>query len=408
MDTEIPKMLAGEELKQKLTYLPEYSNKINEEDDATRLCALSDLYDIYIPSKMSVEIYNKLYLAMIRSIQKKTIVQGNQQRNLNYKVIVGAMSQGIMGGSDSFSIVGDSGIGKSTTIFKAITLMQGECVITQQEPRTKIIPVIICQCPFDCSSRGMLLEILRQVDSKIGSKYYEQAVRARATVDMLIGSVSQVALNHVGMIVIDEIQNVAEHKGGHKLMAMLTQLINCSGISLCFVGTPECTILFESELRLARRSVGLRYQRMEFGEEFESFCQTLFQYQYIKTRIELTDAMLFWLYEHSAGIIAVVIALYHDAQEIAIMRAIERIDISILEEAYQQRLGMMKGYIDASIVKRSQTSTKKKISKAIQVEHSSKFDMGESVEECIMKAREEKVNVVERLKKADYILEVVV
>ena len=54
----------------------------------------------------------------------------------------------------------------------------------------------------------MLLEILRKVDEMIESKYYENALRARTTTDMLIGSVSQVALNHIGLLVVDEIQNV--------------------------------------------------------------------------------------------------------------------------------------------------------------------------------------------------------
>ena len=38
---------------------------------AERLIALSDIYDIYIPSQMSVEIYHKLYMGLMRSLQKK-------------------------------------------------------------------------------------------------------------------------------------------------------------------------------------------------------------------------------------------------------------------------------------------------------------------------------------------------
>ncbi len=33
--------------------------------------ALSELYDIYIPSQLSVDVYNKLYMALLRSIKKK-------------------------------------------------------------------------------------------------------------------------------------------------------------------------------------------------------------------------------------------------------------------------------------------------------------------------------------------------
>lgn len=42
---------------------------------------------------------------------------------------------------------------------------------------------------------------------------------------MLIGSVSQVALNHIGVLIVDEIQNVAENKNGRTLVGMLTLIL---------------------------------------------------------------------------------------------------------------------------------------------------------------------------------------
>lgn len=39
-------------------------------------------------------------------------------------------------------------------------------------------------------------------------------MRINATADMLIGSVSTVALNHIGLLVVDEIQNVVNSKNG--------------------------------------------------------------------------------------------------------------------------------------------------------------------------------------------------
>jgi len=53
-----------------------------------------------------------------------------------------------------------------------------------------------------------------------------QILISRATTDMLIGSVSQVALNHIGLLIVDEIQNVVNSKNGKSLVGALTQLIN--------------------------------------------------------------------------------------------------------------------------------------------------------------------------------------
>ena len=83
---------------------------------------------------------------------------------------------------------------------------------------------MIVQTPFDSSVKGLLLEILRVVDEKLGSKYYSNALRTKSTIDMLIGAVSQVALNHIGLLVVDEIQHVVNHKHGKTLIGCLTQL----------------------------------------------------------------------------------------------------------------------------------------------------------------------------------------
>ena len=58
----LPPLLSGEDLINTLSYFPAYDDSIREQDSATRLIGLTDLYKIYSPSVMSVEIYNKLYL----------------------------------------------------------------------------------------------------------------------------------------------------------------------------------------------------------------------------------------------------------------------------------------------------------------------------------------------------------
>ena len=241
--TKLPEMKSGNELISALSIIPEYDETICQQNQAVRLMALSDLYQIYIPSQMSLEIYSKLYLALLRSMQKKGTQMAIKQRYENYKAIQQQSYSGILGGSDSFTIIGTSGIGKSSAISRAISLITENRIIETEKPYTKIIPCLIVQCPFDSSVKGLLFEILRKVDETLESNYYQYALKARATTDMLIGSVAQVALNHIGMLVVDEIQNVVNSKNGKSLIGALTQLINNSGISICMVGTPESTVL---------------------------------------------------------------------------------------------------------------------------------------------------------------------
>lgn len=100
----LPPMKSGQELTSALEVLPEYELSICNMDTPIRLMALSDLYKVYVPSQMSVEVYSKLYLALLRSLQKKGTKLAVQQQNQNFKAIMQQEYSGIMGGSDSFTI----------------------------------------------------------------------------------------------------------------------------------------------------------------------------------------------------------------------------------------------------------------------------------------------------------------
>lgn len=409
----LPEMKTGTELIKAMSVFPEYNEDIVNENQAVRLMALSELYNLYIPSQMSIEIYSRLYLALIRSLQKKGTKLAIKQQNENFMAIQRQEYTGIMGGSDSFTIIGASGIGKSSAISRAMTLITANQVIQIDEPYTKIIPCVVVQCPFDSSVKGLLLEILRKVDDCLDSKYYTNALRARATTDMLIGSVSQVALNHIGMLIVDEIQNVVNSKNGKSLVGVLTQLINNSGISICMVGTPESSVFFEQAMQLARRSLGLQYGALEYGADFAQICKLLFVYQYVKNQNQITDAIIEWLYEHSGGIISIVVSLIHDAQEIAIITGKEALNLDTLNEAYQKRLSMLHGFIEPTIKKNKNSSSvrKKSISKeCLQTNaDSAENDIAtgtNSIIELVKEAKREEKDIVELLKLNFRIVEV--
>ena len=136
------------------THYMEEAENICDKDSVTRLVALSDLYKIYIPSFMSVEIYSKLYLSLIRSLNKKQTKIATVQQNENFKAVLNQEYRGMIGGSDSFTIIGNSGIGKSSAISRAIELITENRVIETEAPYSKIIPCVTVQCPFDSSVKG--------------------------------------------------------------------------------------------------------------------------------------------------------------------------------------------------------------------------------------------------------------
>ena len=343
----IPALLSGAGLIEELSYLPEYDPMIRKADTATRLECLTDIYKIYYPFTMSVEIYNKLYLATVLSLKKKNTKQAVQQHNTTYRAMIGDRQyRGIIGGGDSFSIIGRSGLGKTSAIQQALQLISGGKIIEGDNTYCKIIPCLQVQCPFDASPKGLLLEILRNVDKAIDTRYYECSRKSSDTTDILIGTVSKVALNHIGLLVIDEIQNVWGRKNGTTLMSMIIQLINSSGISIAMVGTEECISFFESAPQLARRAQGLRYKALPYDDHYEDFCKTLWEYQYTSAYKEIDQGIMEWLYEHTGGIVSNIISLIHDAQEIAILKGYEALDLRSLNAAYNERMDFMQRFLN--------------------------------------------------------------
>ncbi len=353
---KMPKMMMGKELEEAMLSLPAYDPEICKADAGARLVALNDVADIYLPSQMSFEIYSKIYLSMLHSLKKKqardAVVQGNQ----NHRRLQGLSYHSVLGGADSFSIIGPSGIGKSTALAKSIALAGGEGIIITKEPYAKIIPCVNVQCPHDCSVKGLLLAILSQVDIAIGTGYQQMAVKNRASIDNLIGTVSQVALNNILLIIIDECQNVCRNKGGVNLVSAMTQLINSSGVSICMVGLPETELFFSNEMQLARRSVGLSYTALPCSDYFTKFCETLFSYQYVSHPSRITPDLIELLYECTGGILALVVSVVMEAQQIAILTGKEALNKETILMAYEERFKNVQDFVKVNTKKRKQAS----------------------------------------------------
>lgn len=391
--SNMPPMLTGSKLDEALRIKPEYSESIRKATEAERLIALQDLYSVYIPTDMSREIYSKLYLALLRSMSKKQSLTAIRQFSENQKIIKGKEFSSIIGGSDSFTVIGDSGIGKSATVSRVIDMISGQRVIDLPNSM-RIIPCVQVQTPADCSVKGLLFEVLRKVDEILDTRYHYNATRVGSTTDMLIGSVSTVALNHIGLLIVDEIQNVVNSKNGAVVVGMLTQLINNAGISICMVGTPKSALFFSQEMMLARRSLGLSYGPFSYDDTFTGFCEELFQYQYVQQKASLDEGMLQWLYNHSHGNASIVVSLIHDAQEIAILDGTEELSIGSLEKAYKSRLAMLHDYLYREPVQAKKKSSRKNNSTVEAAPESKEQNL---ITEIVTRAKRLQKDIVEEL-----------
>lgn len=394
----LPKMIIGNELKERMKTIPKYSREVSNLDAGTRLLKLNDLYKIFIPTKLVEEIYVKIYLMTSNSLDKKCTKDMIRQLNANHMDNVGVIT-----GMTSSTIIAPSGLGKTSAIEKSISMLNDTIII--KEPYLKICPIVMVTCPFDANYKGLLLNILSELDNKLDTNYLEKAQKSSMNSQQLMALIRQICSLHVGVLIIDEIQFLAEHNGGRQLLRMILQLVNSSGINVIMVGTNECIPFFTQVPQISRRTTGLQFNAMDYNDEFIEICECLFNFQYTQKFSPLTPAILLWLYEHSAGITASLVALVHDAQEIAIIDGEEEINIKTLEQAYNNRLKMLHTYISPNLFKPIPSKSKSKktmdfVTKSIEEDS--------LIENHIIEAKEKKLDIIEELKKDIKVIEVAI
>lgn len=360
----LPPMLAGRELVSSLAYFPVYSETDRLRPASERLQLLSNLYSVYQPFPMTADLYYQVYNTLLHSYSVYTPQSEAIYAHTAYNAIHTGTATASIGGGSSFSLVGVSGLGKSTALQRVLSLFpqviehkryQGQMLCCHQ------IPYIVVQTPHDASIKALILDIYLQLDSLLGTQYQSRAAKSRATTDVLVSQLSLILrTNHVGLLVVDELQNVVYRRNvnGSRFLNFLVQLINSAGIGICMVGTPRVFQILQQEFRSARRATGLLYDRLSDGAEFDLLLRTLWHYQYTAIPTALTPDLRAWLYRHTQGIPDILAKLLYNAQEQAILSGSEQLDITALKYALQSKLGMVNDFI-AELEKAPIRQTKK-------------------------------------------------
>ena len=397
----LPPLLLGDELTTAMTCLPSYDASVRSLSASERLMRLSDIYKVFIPTSMATEIYQRVYMMTAMSLRNKGSITSVRQMNANYTWSHGGEYHGIATGASSATVIGISGIGKTSCIQSSISLLGN--VIEIENPYHKVIPILMVSCPFDCSYKGLLCQILISIDEILGTNYYQKTQCGKMNAQQILGMVCQLCHLHIGLLIIDEIQLLSgATKAGSLLYRMILQLINTSCINVLLVGTSECLQFFAETQQIARRSVGLQYSAMEFDGDFRKLAEILYSYQYTRQEAKMSENILFWLYEHTGGVPAVLTALIHDAQEIAILRGREALGIETLTEAYSSRMRMLHSYLADRIEPKITTTyhEKPKSIDTTNVADSSKSlpDGYMSVEALTTEARNKQLDIIELMR----------
>ncbi len=346
---QLNKYLSGDELINALTVLPPYREGLTDIPD--RLTALLDIYKIYIPSKSATDIYNRLYLALLNSLEKKNTLLEVELQNDNFRAVKGLKRYGVIGGLESFRITGTAGLGKTSSVQRCAEIITDKKLISNN-PYKEIIPVLFIECVADGSFKSLLYSILQEVDRLLNTSYFASNRHVTATVDALLAAVSNVLINHVAVLVIDEIERVAnDSRKGITLINYLTQLVNQSNIAICFVGNESANRYFETKEYMSRRTIGISIRKMDYDDYYYNFVRILFNYQYTLKKVEFNAEYARLLYKLSNGIPSMLVSLFAETQRSAILSGKEELTPAEFETTFKDNFSTMAPYIELDKIK---------------------------------------------------------
>jgi len=254
-----------------------------------------------------------------------------------------------------FTIIGMSGIGKTTAVVNILNMYPQVINHARYHDAPLVLKQLVwlkLECPPDGSVKGLCMSFFEAVDRAIGTDYFE-SFRTRGTIDYMMVRMTQAARLHcLGVLVIDEIQNLSLIKSGGqaKMLNFFVTLVNTIGVPVILIGTSKALPILQSEFRQARRGSGqgdLIWDRMKNDYIWEIFVKSMWRNQWTQNKVVLTDGFRDALYEESQGITDIAIKIYAMVQIRAIGLGNETFSPSDLHIVAQEKLGLVKPMLDA-------------------------------------------------------------
>jgi hypothetical protein len=305
---------------------------------------LTELTKWFLPMDYMYSIYDMLYQAIATTYQTKTTIESIRQVNKIYTDFRTGRERTLSYATQAYSgaILGVPGIGKTSTIQRCLNSMPQVIIHKEYQTETyytKQINHLVVECPSDCSIKTLAFNIISAIDRAIGSDYIRNGnVLKSISSSALMAKLKIVCMNHhIGLIVIDEIQNAimtaTRNKQIKPLIKFLVELTNETTTSICFCGTLEAEELFQKKEHLKRRTRGLRLLPMKYDAIYRKFIKSLWEHQITLQKAILTEKLMKQIYDLSGGIPAYIIKIFMEAQTQAVLSGKEKISYEVIKQA---------------------------------------------------------------------------
>jgi ABC-type oligopeptide transport system ATPase subunit len=223
-----------------------------------------------------------------------------------------------------FTIIGISGIGKSTAIRRVLHLYPQVVIHSSYKKKALSVHQLVwlkLDCPPDGSLRALCLNFFTALDKILETSYSKQyGSSKRLSAASMLPIMGQLAQTHcLGALIIDEIQHLSQAKSGgaEEMLNFFVTMVNTIGVPVILIGTTKALPILQEEFRQARRGSGqgdMVWERMEKDGYWNLLVQGMWKYQWTATSAPITPELIDVLYEESQGIVDIAVKLYMIAQ----------------------------------------------------------------------------------------------
>ncbi|GAB6513229.1 TPA: ATP-binding protein [Bacillus cereus] len=359
----LPPIFTEDEVIEQISVFPPFDEKERKLNPSYRFHCIQRLFQYFQPFEKHLDLEQRISRAIRQGylhrnpMKKEEIMRVHESYKAikegkfikNYQTEAKRTAAG-------FTIIGLSGIGKSTAIERVLSFYPQ--IIKHQEYQGRPFQFTqICwlklDCPFDGSLKGLCMSFFSELDRLLGSNYLNKFGSQKNTTDLMMQRMAHLASRHgIGLLIIDEVQHLSLSKSGgsDKMLNFFVTLVNTIGIPVLMVGTNKAISILQSEFRQARRGSGqgdMVWSQMPKDESWDLFVEGMWEYQWTTNFTELTSEFSYLLYEESQGILDIAVKLFMLSQIRAIATGKEKITKQIINQVASDSLRLVRPMLEA-------------------------------------------------------------
>jgi hypothetical protein len=193
------------------------------------------------------------------------------------------------------------------------------------------------------------------------------------------------------------------------MMNFFVTLVNEIGVPVIMIGTMRAKSVLQQDFRQARRGSGqgdMVWQQMEQNDDWDLLIESIWEYQWLQNKVELTDELNQTIYEESQGIVDIAVKLFALSQGRAIETGVETISPLLINKVAKDDLKLVQPMLKA--LKDGRLSELEKYEDIMPMDiadylkhHQSKIDLRASIqkkkEQIAEKRKEQKTSLIEKV-----------